>query len=231
MVACGGASVPPGAARRGPIIPAPLAQPQMRTSVWTGDSGPPTAIVVWAILTRVSVVIMACANASACSGVLPTEAFSAGIAQPPLSGEKGTPMMPVDDGMTSSKMQPKLSAAATQVAMQPSTPAGPVAQLALPEFTSTAPTRPPVESKWRWPTVTGAATTRFDVYTAAPTAQTPAASCEVATATATSGLPLALIPALAAPQTNPPGISADPIALLLISLLYQAPARGPSILP
>jgi hypothetical protein len=41
-------------------------------------------------------------------------------------------------------------------------------------------------------------------------------SREVATATATSGLPLALIPAQAAPQTNPPGISADPIAVLLI---------------
>ena len=122
-------------------------------------------------------------------------------------------------------MQPKLSAAATQVAMQPSTPAGPVAQLALPEFTSTAPTRPAVASKWRCPTVTGAATTRFDVYTAAPTAQIPAASREVATAMATSGLPLALIPALAAPQTNPPGSCADSIASLLIPLLYQGARR------
>jgi hypothetical protein len=39
-------------------------------------------------------------------------------------------------------------------------------------------------------------------------------------------LPLALIPALAAPQANPPGISADPIALSLIPLLYQAPHRS-----
>src|ERR1017187_9275527 len=214
MVACGGASAP----RRGPIIPAPLAQPQMRTSDWAldGESLPPIGIAACEVFMRVSVVIMACANASACSGVLPTEAFSAGIAATTFSAGNGTPMMPVDEGMTSSKMQPKLSAAATQVAMQPSTPAGPVAQLALPEFTSTAPTRPPVESKWRCPTVTGAATTRFDVYAAAPTAQIPAVSREVATATATSGLPLALIPALAAPQTNPPGISANPIALLLI---------------
>ena len=155
MVACGGAAAPTGAARRGPIIPAPLAQPQMRTSEWEwesesavdGDSLPVIGIAAREVFMRVSVVMMACANASACSGVLPTAAFSAGIAATTFSAGKGTPMMPVDEGMTSSKMQPKPSAAATQVAMQPSTPAGPVAQLALPEFTSTAPTRPPVESK------------------------------------------------------------------------------------
>ena len=79
-------------------------------------------------------------------------------------------MIPVEEGKTSSKMQPKLSAAATQVATQPSMPGAPLAQLALPELTSTAATRPPVAARCRRPTVTGAATTRLVVNMAAPTA-------------------------------------------------------------
>ena len=46
-------------------------------------------------------------------------------------------------------------------------PARPVAQLALPEFTTTARTHPPVESSAARPTSTGAATTRFFVNNAA----------------------------------------------------------------
>ena len=107
----------------GPIMPAPLAQPQMRTSALTGDSGPAaTGMTAWAILTRVSVVMMAWAKAEAWSGVEPTAALSAGMAATTFSAGKGTPMMPVDEGTTSSKMQPKVWAAATQVETQPSMP-------------------------------------------------------------------------------------------------------------
>src|ERR1039458_6647955 len=209
MVACGGPVT--GAPRLGPIMPAPFAAPQMRTSP------PSTGIAALAVFMRVSVVMIACAKASACSAVLPTAAFSVGIAATIFSAGNGTPMMPVDDGTTSSKMHPKLSAAATQVAMHPAVPGAPFAQLALPAFTSTAPTRPPVDSRCRRPTVTGAATTRFEVYIAAPTA--PA----VATATATSRFPLALIPARTAPQTKPRGmVPAVKPASSFIPLLYQA---------
>src|SRR5712692_7629098 len=59
-------------------------------------------------------------------------------------------------------------------------PARPVAQLALPEFTTTARTRPPVESNPARPTSTGAATTRFFVNNAAALA--PPAAAELRSA-------------------------------------------------
>ena len=159
-----------------------------------------TGMTARAILTRVSVVMMARAKSSALAELLPTADLRAGMAAMTFSAGKGTPMMPVDEGTTSSKMQPKVCAAATQVAMQPSIPGAPVAQLALPALTRTAPKRPPVESRWRRPTMTGAATTRFEVYMTAATAPPGA------TAMATSVFPLALIPARTAPHTNPAGI-------------------------
>ena len=216
MVACGGAA---GAPSCGWIIPAPLAAPQMRTlaalPASCAGSAEPSA---WAVLTRVSVVIMARTKDSACCSVLPSEAFNSGIVATTFSAGKGTPMIPVEEGKTSSKMQPKLSAAATQVAMQPSMPGSPVAQLALPELTSTAATRPPVDARCRRPTVTGAATTRVVVNMAAPTA----APASRTTAMARSRLPLALIPARTAPHWNPAG-RADAVnsALSFIPLLYQ----------
>ena len=172
-----------------------------------------------AVLMLVSVVMMARTKASACCSVLPIEAFNSGIAATTFSAGKGTPMIPVDEGKTSSKMQPKLSAAATQVVTQPSMPGSPLAQLALPELTSTAATRPPVAARCRRPTVTGAATTRLVVNMAAPTA----APASRTTAMARSRLPLALIPARTAPHWNPAG-RADAVnsALSFIPLLYQA---------
>ena len=74
---------------------------------------------------------------------------------------------------------------------QASTPACPVAQLAFPALTSTAVTRPPVAAICRRPTSTGAASTWLLVNIAAALAPPPH------TARATSGLPLALIPAVA----------------------------------
>jgi hypothetical protein len=116
------------------------------------------------------------------------------IAATTFSAGKGTPIIPVELGTTSSKMHPNVSAAATHVVKQPAIPASPVAQFALPAFTSTAATRPPVASRCRRPTVTGAATTWLVVNIAAPTE--PAA----AIAAATSRFPLALIPARTAPH-------------------------------
>src|ERR1035441_7669650 len=78
-------------------------------------------------------------------------------------------------------------------------PAFPVAQLALPEFTTTARTRPPVERNAARPTTTGAATTRFLVNSAAAVAP-PAVSTS-----ARSGRPLTLMPAATAEKENPRG--------------------------
>ncbi len=107
-------------------------------------------------------------------------------------------------------------------------PVGPVAQFAFPEFTMTARTRPPVESKDALATSMGAATTRFFVNNAAAVA--PRASAELCSAgqvralaptrpepltregtfphastNARSGRPLALIPAATAEKENPSG--------------------------
>src|SRR5208283_1486973 len=78
-------------------------------------------------------------------------------------------------------------------------PARPVAQLAFPEFTTMARTRPLVASNDARPTSTGAATTRFFVNNAAEFA--PLA----ASASARSGRPLTLIPAATAEKENPLG--------------------------
>src|SRR5208282_439627 len=91
-------------------------------------------------------------------------------------------------------------------------PARPVAQLALPEFTTTALTRPPVASNDARPTSTGAATTRFFVNNAAALAAAelrPAWTGEGArphtSTSARSGRPLTLIPAATAEKENPRG--------------------------
>src|ERR1035441_713633 len=78
-------------------------------------------------------------------------------------------------------------------------PARPVAQLAFPEFTITARTRPPVASNDARPTSTGAARPWFVVNDAAAVAP-PAASTS-----ARSGRPLILIPAATAEKENPRG--------------------------
>src|SRR5438105_1714693 len=115
MVACGGGGGTPGTTL-GPIIPAPLAAPQ----IWICT--PSASMAAEAVFGFVSVVRMALANPSACSCEPPTVTFRAGTAARTLSVGNGTPIMPVEDGMTSSKMQPKVSATATQVETQPSIP-------------------------------------------------------------------------------------------------------------
>src|SRR5208337_107178 len=80
-------------------------------------------------------------------------------------------------------------------------PARPVAQLALPEFTTTALTRPPLACNAARPTSTGAATTRFFVNNAAANA----AEHRSVSARARSGRPLALMPAATAENEKPFG--------------------------
>src|SRR5450755_2668143 len=94
-------------------------------------------------------------------------------------------------------------------------PARPVAQLALPEFTTTARTRPPLERNAARPTSTGAATTRFFVNNAAALAPPAAAALRPAwtgegarphtSTNARSGRPLTLIPAATAAKEKPHG--------------------------
>src|ERR1700733_353717 len=78
-------------------------------------------------------------------------------------------------------------------------PRRPVAQLAFPELTTTARTRPPAETSARRPISTGAATTRFCVNRAAALAPS------TASASARSGRPLTLMPAATAANENPVG--------------------------
>ena len=111
----------------------------------------------------------------------------------------GTPMMPVDEGKISRARNPSNRARCRQTCRQAWIPASPVAQLALPEFTITARTRPRVADSDARPTARGAATTRFRVNTAA--AVVPGQ----ASASARSGRPLALIPAQAAENLKPAG--------------------------
>src|SRR3954452_6862114 len=82
-----------------------------------------------------------------------------------------------------------------------SRPGSPVAALALPLLSTTADARPPLASRCRLLTCTGAAVARLAVKTAAAGTGWPSA---VAT-TARSGTPSALIPQCTPPATNPPG--------------------------
>src|ERR1700679_1253647 len=168
----------------GPIIPAPFAQPN-RFTVF-----PSISKLSCATFSFVSVVKIAVANASALSAPSPSAAFATGTAATSFSTGNGTPIIPVDDGKISSNTHPIASATATQLLWQASMPGSPVAQLAFPAFTTTAETLPPVAAKCLRPTIIGAATTWLLVYI------TPASAGPSQTASARSGLPLALIPAL-----------------------------------
>src|SRR6202044_3134221 len=152
-----------------------------------------------ATLSFVSVVKIAVANASALSAPLPSAAFAMGTAATSFSTGSGTPIIPVDEGKISSNTHPNASATATQLLWQASIPGSPVAQLALPAFTITALTLPPVAARCLPPPVMGAATTWLLVYI------TPASAGVSQADNARSGLPLALMPARTADQRNPSG--------------------------
>lgn len=108
-------------------------------------------------------------------------------------------MIPVDEGKISAGGAPNRFPASRHTRSQAWMPTRPVAQFALPEFTTTARTRPPVKRNEARPTSKGAATTRFCVNNAAALAP-PATS-----ASARSGRPLTLMPAATAEKENPRG--------------------------
>src|ERR1700679_522321 len=187
MVACG------AAASWGWIMPAPLARPAIRTG------RPLISIVAWAVLGRVSVVMMAAATLAKWSVVPPTASRRAGKAARTFSTGSGTPMMPVEEGKTACGLQPKTLAAAAQHCSAAAMPVSPVAQLAFPELMSTVWTRPALAVRWRRSTMSGAAWILLVVYRAAAAAVSGAMMAERSTR------PLALMPARTAPQRNPRG--------------------------
>src|SRR5207244_11709673 len=90
-----------------------------------------------------------------------------GSARRILSSGKGTPMTPVEQTNNSCGAQPRRLAASATVRSAATRPAEPVAQLALPAFTTTARMRALEARKCSLEVSTGAATTRFFVEQAA----------------------------------------------------------------
>src|SRR5512143_2498165 len=88
-----------------------------------------------ASLARVSVVRMASANRRAASPVVLAWATSSGSFERMFSVGKGTPMIPVEAGKTSSVLAPASRAASLQTRWHALIPASPVAQLALAAIT------------------------------------------------------------------------------------------------
>src|SRR6266403_5527966 len=84
-----------------------------------------------------------------------------------FSSGSGTPMTPVEHTNISCGAQPSRFAASATVRSAAAWPAAPVAQLALPAFTTTARMRPLDARKFSFEINTGAAATRFCVKTAA----------------------------------------------------------------
>src|ERR1700680_2785650 len=175
------------------IIPAPFATPTNLISFF------PIRQKDDAIFVRVSVVKIACANWIRASSDAAREDISSGNFATTLSAGRGTPIMPVEDGKTSSAAMPSTLAVSVQIRLQARKPSFPVAQLAFPELTMTARTRHLDAASDERPTTTGAATTRFCVKTAAAVVPTQAS------ANARSARPLTFMPAFAVEKLNPLG--------------------------
>src|SRR6476646_7788155 len=141
------------------IMPEPLATPVMHARTETRGT--------LAILEHVSVVRMALAKRRKSSIDDPTLASSGCKWEVTFSVGNGTPIIPVEEGKTSDAFTLSNLAISAQTALHARRPAGPVAQLALPEFTTTARTRPRAVFSDVRATSSGAATIRFFVKTAA----------------------------------------------------------------
>src|SRR5208283_698555 len=120
-----------------------------------------------------------------------------------FSSGKGTPMTPVEQTRTSWGWQTRRRAVSSTVFSEAARPAGPVAQLALPALTITARTRPFEARKFSLDTITGGATTRFCVKTAAAEARTSLESI------ARSSAPVFFKPQAVAEKRNPRGRAAS----------------------
>src|SRR5579864_8924574 len=95
-----------------------------------------------ASLGLVSVVRIASAKLRRWSGVARAAAISSRSPELILSAGSGTPIMPVEEGNTCAGRIFSWRAASAHTDLQARTPAGPVAQFAFPEFTTTARIRP-----------------------------------------------------------------------------------------
>src|ERR1700732_1359032 len=125
-----------------------------------------------AVLGRVSVVQMASDNsAKERADDLRTRA-SKGSRRRILSSARGTPMTPVEQTNNSRGLHPRRLAASATVRSAAAWPCSPVAQLALPAFTTAPRMRPFERRRFALETRTGGATTRFCVNTAAAEAGT-----------------------------------------------------------
>src|SRR5580700_1528922 len=126
-----------------------------------------------------------------------------------LSTARGTPITPVEQTMISLAVQPSRLAVSATVFCVAAWPAGPVAQFALPAFTITARMRPFDARKCPLEIVTGAATTRFWVKTAAAEAGTSLVII------ARSSAPVFFSPQAMPAKRNPRGREASESACLI----------------
>ncbi len=152
-------------------------------------------------LDRVSVVMIAWAAAWPASAPPARRPTRVGIPAATLSICSGMPMSPVEQTSTSEAAQPISPATSAHMRSACSSPARPVAALALPLLITTATAWPADASRWRRLTLTGAAVAWLVVKVAAAGTGRPSA---VATRDR-SGAPVAFNPQAAPLATKPLG--------------------------
>src|ERR1700739_1536588 len=177
-------------------MPAPFAQPTKWRRL------PDILKVPEAVFGRVSVVQMASDSSAKERAEGRRLRASEGKARRIFSTGSCTPITPVEQTNNSPDDSNIRRAASSLVRCATSSPCAPVAQLALPAFTTTARMRPLDLRRFFFERVTGAATTRFCVKTAAAEAGT---SLEMS---ARSSAPVFFSPHAVAAKRNPLG-SAD----------------------
>src|SRR5580700_4114165 len=133
-----------------------------------------------------------------------------------LSTASGTPMPPVEQTNNSSGLQVTCLAASATVRSAAACPSAPVAQLALPAFTTTPRIRPFDARRFALETSTGAATTRFCVNTAAADAGTSLEKI------ARSSAPVFFRPQAVAANRNPRGSDASERACFMSAVLRSS---------
>src|SRR6266481_3407329 len=142
-------------------MPAPLAQPMRWMRL------PDIRKEAEAVLGQVSVVQMARESSAKERAEGRRLRASMGRARRIFSTGSWTPITPVEQMKSSQGGRPRRRAASSTVREDAESPCAPVAQLALPAFTTTARMRPFDSFRCFLESVTGAATTRFCVKTAA----------------------------------------------------------------
>src|SRR5207249_10004353 len=150
-----------------------------------------------------------------------------GSARRIFSSGSGTPMTPVEQTNNSCGVQPSRFAASATVRTAAAWPASPVAQLALPAFTTTARMRPFDARIFSLEMRTGAATTRFCVKTAAAEAGTSLERI------ARSSAPVFFNPQAVAAKRNPRGKEASESACFINGTsvgLARRSRKGPPVL-